>query len=295
MSDLVLRLKPVRELNHNMEEFRAYFVEGSLPGSPSLVEVTITDGTEVTEFGTLNKWTVTAPVTLTLPEAVDGAGHLVHVDRLDRITWPAGTEVHGATEGLTEAWLSLVGDDGHWTVLVSSSGEGTLPEGMEYDPDTGGLTMGDGNNDLFVLISPIDGFQAAGSTLEFETQIGFTPDLWTAIRYSLVDGHASGFYLSSNGLVVVDAGVEKALGFPAGESWTTLPEEGTESAIHTLATREWVESQTPLPKSVASVEDLSAHTAVGDGHSTLVVALGKPVWSLGSTFVDAMGTQVWPT
>ena len=237
-------------------------------GAPSLVEVTITDGTEVTEFGTLNKWTVTAPVTLTLPEVVEGAGRLVHVDFLDRITWPAGTEVHGDTEGLTEAWLSLVGDDGHWTVLVSSAEEGGLPTGVTITSE-GFATEEYGDDDSVRMVQLL----AEGLSLLTQSASG-----------------RDGIVLTSQSLIVVAEDGWSVLAFPImGEA-----EEGAPSA-QTIATQEWVESQTPLPKSVAAVEDLAGHTSVEDGHSTLVVALGKPVWSLGSTFVDAVGTQVWPT
>lgn len=261
-------------------------------GAPSLVEVTITDGTEVTGLGTLNKWTVTAPVTLTLPEAVGGAGHLVHVDFLDRIAWPVGTEVHGDTEGLTEAWLSLVGDDGHWTVLVSSTGEGGLPEGMEYVPDIGELRLSTPVN--WASISGRE-FHMSQGTEELITQVRLSSSGFSAHNYWMEDDdYNTGFSFDPYGLSASRGDVEVSLRFPEGGSSTILPEEGGMESPHTLATREWVQSQNPLPKSVAAVEDLSAHTTVGDGYSTFVVALGKPVWSLGATFVDASGTQVWP-
>lgn len=296
---------------------------------PSMETVTITDGTEVTEFGTLNKWTVTAPVTLTLPEVVEGAGHLVHVDFLDRITWPAGTEVHGDTEGLTEAWLSLVGDDGHWTVLVSSSGDGLITEHVEAeDPHPQYIRPVDGN--IFIQTPPAPGesgsfyagptgfggdstgvydhgdrieenssfwsLDSAGSSYATtetttrwpngdveevkRTSIASPPTFALTIQTTHPDGSDDLVYRS------LDLGYE-------GISNVMLPD--TEMTPETLATQEWVQSQTPLPKSVAAVADLAGHTSVEDGHSTLVVALGKPVWSLGSTFVDAIGTQVWPT
>lgn len=296
-----IRIYPKRSLEDGAFEASVNFLdkEGQLvdvdderPYGPSLETVTITDGTEVTEFGTLNKWTVTAPVTLTLPEVVEGVGHLVHVDFLDRITWPAGTEVHGDTAGLTEAWLSLVGDDGHWTVLVSSSGDG-LPEGMEYYPDTVALFLGDPNESVAII--SVEGFQTVKTTEDTYTQVSLSPYGWETFHYPLVGGSPTGFSLNPGGFMALRADASIGLDFSAGESYTTLPEEGAAGAPHTLATREWVESQTPLPKSVAAVGNLAGYTSVEDGHSTLVVALGKPVWSLGSTFVDAIGTQVWPT
>jgi hypothetical protein len=77
---------------------------------------------EVESLGGINHWTVSEPTTVSLPVTGAGTSVLVHVESgYEDLTWPPGTVIYGDAGAVDEAWVTLIREEVHWSVLIPAA------------------------------------------------------------------------------------------------------------------------------------------------------------------------------
>ena len=292
---------------------------------PSSVTHTLTTGV-VPSLGTSNKWIVPSPITVALPPSPPGSTFVVHLDKIQNVTWPVGATIVGKPPKLGAAWVSLIKEAASWTVLISGpAASGGLPT---FDPAHPLFSPGNGDGANLSAFNDFFGLNA-GSLIDLTPDQGSPP-----VRYPFL-GAAGGYGVATGSLYFLwfDDSIQKFVwaslelleskraisGFENHAAYgLTNTFTGMGNGIQALQPtilhvgdtydRHWTSVTTysvVLPSLLMSPADLAQFAGVDNGWSFLlpsgtmlfIASLNKPVWrgmGADNEWVDSAGVRVWP-
>lgn len=283
---------------------------------PDLREQTVVTGTPVT-LGSVNRWFVPNAATLTLTPEKEGSTFIVMIDKVQNLTWPAGTVIKGSLPTAGPADITVTSEGNGWTIFAGGGGgSGTgLPiintAHPLFSPGNGTSNSLAGYNDFFSTAhadrSSITGlalfrYGALGSSGPGAGSVGAlwrdkTTDTfrWSSLEEQLRIASRGG------GMIPTDSN-GKALHPLPGQHSTAGVSPYIQTAFMAYLPGTDYRTITTSPASVPTAvnDPAGLATYAGDsniptGVSIFVVSINKPAWkTTDGKFRDAAAVQIYP-